>query len=194
MKPLIALFALGLIARSAFGGPEIIIKQRAKELNNQNNVRQGVTPAQPAAPQAARPAVPTAAAAQQQNVAKLKADLAKIKAKSQITTEQKQQLTRDLLGVAQGATKPSSAAVAKLANDLSAAMADKTLGAAEQARLVQDLVGVLNGANISPSQTQAIAADVQAIFQANGLARNEAATIANDLKAVAGEIQTAAKK
>ena len=54
---LILIFSAGLLALNAFAaGSEAIIKQRAKALSNQNNVRQGV--ASPAQPQA--PANPTA--------------------------------------------------------------------------------------------------------------------------------------
>src|ERR1035437_5415072 len=64
MKTLLATAAVvGLLAPSVFGQAEQIIKQRAKELSNQNNVRQGVAPPTPAAPPpTARPPAPTAAA------------------------------------------------------------------------------------------------------------------------------------
>ena len=56
---LLTAFVIGVFAPQAFGqGAQADqIKRRAKELSNQNNVRQGVTPAgQPAAKPAAAPA------------------------------------------------------------------------------------------------------------------------------------------
>jgi hypothetical protein len=129
----------------------------------------------------------------QQAAAKLKADLAKIKPGSQITVPQRQELTRDLLGLVPGSTKPSSASVAKLAADMSAALAQKSVPPAELDRLVQNVVSALGNANMPPSQLQAIGGDVQAIFQNSGVARNAAVQIADDLKAVTGEIRGPAK-
>lgn len=198
MKPLTAWFGLILVAATAFAGPEQI-KQRAKELSNQNNVRQGIAPATPPkpaqpAPQATSPAVAAPApVTPQQAAVKLKADLAKIKPGSQVTVPQRQELTRDLLGIVQAPTKPSSTSVAKLAADMAAALSQKAIGAADLDRLVQNLVAALGNATLPPSQLQAIGADVQAIFQNSGAARNAAVQIADDLKAVTSEIRSLAK-
>jgi hypothetical protein len=188
MKTTFALIgAVTLLEVSTFAGPDVIIKQRAREIRDQNNVRQGVTPpsqpAQPAAPAATTaPATPV-----QQGLAKVRADLAAIQPNSPVTAAQKQQLTKDLLATAQGANKPSQATVASLAEDLSAAFAQKPLSDADRNRLLTDLAAVLNPANIQQTQMQAIFADVQAIFQVNGLARKEAVKIAEDAKAIAAE-------
>ena len=54
-KALAMIGAATLVASGVLAGPDVIIKQRAKEVRDQNNVRQGVTaPSQPAQP--ARPA------------------------------------------------------------------------------------------------------------------------------------------
>src|SRR6266480_2333899 len=84
----IAAFGIGLFAHQAFGqGAQADqIKRRAKELSNQNNVRQGVpapSPAKPAAapgdtPAAAKAATPAPVASAQQGIAKLQADIAGI--------------------------------------------------------------------------------------------------------------------
>ena len=179
--------AFTLLEVSTFAGPDVIIKQRAREIRDQNNVRQGVTPpsqpAQPAAPAATTaPATPV-----QQGLAKVRADLAAIQPNSPVTAAQKQQLAKDLLATAQGANKPSQATVASLAEDLSAVFAQKPLSDADRNRLLTDLAAVLNPANIQQTQMQAIFADVQAIFQVNGLARKDAVRIAEDVKAIAAE-------
>jgi len=180
--------AVALLAASAFAQSDVIIKQRAKEIRDQNNVRQGVTPpaapAQPARPAAATSSSPTPV---QQSLAKVRADLTAIKLNSTVTPEQKQQLAKDLLATAQGANKPSSEKVATLADELSAAVAQKPLSDTDRNRLLTDLAAVLNPANIQPAQMQTIIADVQAIFQVNGLARKDAVRITDAVKAVAAE-------
>ena len=117
----------------------------------------------------------------------MRAGLTAIKPNSTVTPEQKQQLAKDLLATAQGANKPSSAKVATLADELSAAVAQKPLSDTDRNRLLTDLAAVLNPANIQPAQMQTIIADVQAIFQVNGLARKDAVKITDAVKAVAAE-------
>src|SRR6266478_5654434 len=109
MKLALILLALAsVLSIKAFGaGAEAIIKQRAKDLSNQNNVRQGVAPpAQPAQP--AQPALPATAALTP--MAKLQADITAIKPNSVMTAAQKQQLARDLTALAHGPGKPSPGA------------------------------------------------------------------------------------
>lgn len=183
-----------LVAGSLLADP-IIVQQRALELRNQNNVRQGVTapsaPAQPAQP-APTPATSAAPTPIQQSKAKLRADLTAIKANSPVTAEQKQQITRDLMALAQGGTKPSLATAANLANSLSAAFAQKPLADKDCNRLLSDLAAVLNPARIQPAQMQAIYADIQAIFQANGMVRKDAVKLVDQVKAIAVETQKSA--
>jgi len=52
---------------------------------------------------------------------------------------------------------------------------------------VSRLAAVLNPANIQSAQMEAIYADVQAIFQANGVARKDAVKIVDQVKAVGAE-------
>lgn len=180
-----------LLALNSFAaGSEAIIKQRAKELSNQNNVRQGVpSPATPQTP-ANQTAPPPVALTP---MAKLQTDVAAIKPNSQVTPAQKQQLARDLTALAQGPKKPSSGAVNKLAEDMSAALSQKALSEGTRSRLVQDLNGALNPGNLQPTQMQDIVSDVQAVFQTAGLPRKDAVAIGEDVKAVAGDLQKSAK-
>src|SRR6266850_1271657 len=117
MKTTIAFFSTALLlAMSTFAGPDVIIRERAKELSNQNNVRQGVAPpTQP--PPSAQPAAAAAPQAPSQAVTRFQSDLAVLKAAAPATPDQKQKLASDLIAMAQGA-KPSPAAAAKLAEDL----------------------------------------------------------------------------
>ena len=191
-KVTLFLAVCSLMRVTAFAaGSEAIIKQRAKDLSNQNNARQGVAPPSQPAP-APRPATPAQAVVTPQS--RLQADLIAIKADSPVTATQKQQLARDLMALAQGPTKPGFAAVNKLAEDLANALAKKPLSEGSRSRLLQDLNAAFNPGAIQPAQMQEIIADVQAIFESNGLARKEALLIADDLKAVVAEMQRPAAK
>ena len=180
--------AATLVAGSLFADPSIV-KERALELRNQNNVQQGVTPpsqpAQPAAaPGAGAPPTPI-----QQSIAKLRADLTALKAGSSATAVQLQQIARDLTAAAQGANKPTPPTAAGLANSLAGAFTQKPLADKDCGRLLSDLAAVLNPAKIQAAQMQAIYADIQAIFQANGMARKDALKIVDQVKAVAADTQ-----
>jgi len=191
MKTVLSLVgAATLVAGSVFAGPDVIIKQRAKEIRDQNNVRQGVTspghaasPSQPSAPSASSAPSPVL----QQSLAKVRADLAAFKPNSPVTPQQKLQLKNDLLASAQGAGKPSSATISVLADSLSAAFTQSAFPDKDRDRLVSRLAAVLNPANIQSAQMDAIYADVQAIFQANGLTRKDAVKIVDQVKAVGAE-------
>jgi hypothetical protein len=191
MKTVLSLVgAATLVAGSVFAGPDVIIKQRAKEIRDQNNVRQGVTsPGQAASP--SQPSAPSASSAPspvlQQSLAKVRADLAAFKPNSPVTPQQKLQLKNDLLASAQGAGKPSSATISVLADSLSAAFTHSAFPDKDRDRLVSRLAAVLNPANIQSAQMDAIYADVQAIFQANGLTRKDAVKIVDQVKAVGAE-------
>jgi hypothetical protein len=179
--------ALGLVSISAQADPAVIIRERAKELSNQNNVRQGVaSPTQPAlsTPTPSAPAGPTLSPA----LLRFNTEIAAIRADAQVTPDQKQKLAQDLIVSAQGA-KPSLVSTSKLAADLSAAFTEKPLSAISRARFVQELDAVLNPAKYPQAKLDGIIRDVQAIFQENGLARMKAMAIADDVKAIAAEIQ-----
>ena len=92
MKPTQVLIgAITLLTINAFAQADVIIKKRALEIRDQNNVRQGVAPpSQPAQPVTA-PATSASPTPIQQSVGKLRTDLTSIKANSKVTAEQKQQ-------------------------------------------------------------------------------------------------------
>jgi hypothetical protein len=200
MKTSFALALAGavlLAGGTAFAqGSAVIIKQRAKELRDQNNVEQGVPspapPVQSAAPAAAAPARPLTP--QHQVLARLRADLIAIKPDAPASLATKQQLAKDFIAAALGPNKPSQIAANKLAESLSSALSEKLLAAVTRDRLFQDLNAVLNPQKIAQPQLNDITGDIQAIFQNNNLDRKQAVAIASDAKALALEIQKAAAK
>ncbi len=185
----VALFVVATISVQA--GPEIIIKQRAKEVVNQNNVRQGVgapgTPApQNPQAQAVRPLPPDP-------VAKLKADIAAIVSKPSVSAELKKQFTTNLLAAARGSTKPTRAVVEKFGNSLCDALVGKSIETPVQTRLVQDINLALNSASLTAKRMTEVSDDLQAILQTAGVARGPAVSIAGELKAISTELQGGAK-
>lgn len=207
MRLLVALvLALDFVSLAALGqGAQADqIKRRAKELSNQNNVRQGVTPTPQAPPR--QPASPTVAPAltrtatanpatlQQQHVSKLSADFAAFKPGTALKTDQKQKLVKDLAAAVRGTRKPSLASVTKFADSLTVALQENGLDTASQTRLAQNVEAVLNSEQLPSAQFDAIIGDVQAILQVAGAKRNLAVNAANDLKALGSEVRKASAK
>jgi hypothetical protein len=194
MKTLIAAAILvGLLAPPTFGqGSAVMIKNRAKEVVNQNNVRQGVPPtSQPPpspTPGQGNPATPSPAVVQAHNIAKIKTDIAGFKTGSLATAEQKQQFIKDL-AVAARSTKPSLPTVTKSVDSLISGLSEASLTSDQQSRLAQNIESVLNSKPLPASQFDAIVNDVQAIFQVGGVKRTTAVSIASDLKAVGAEVR-----
>jgi len=173
-----------LIIGSVFAGPETIVRERAKELSNQNNVRQGVAPPTQA-PQPAPTATPGAPAPQappkSQAVSQFEADLGAIKANDPVTPAIKQKLATDIIAIAE-VTKPSQTAAAKLAEDLATAASAKPLEAKYRSRLAMELDAILNPAKYPKSNPSGIYSDIKATFQANNPDRKLAVAIADDVK------------
>jgi hypothetical protein len=195
MKILLATVAVsGLLASHVFGqGAQADqIERRAKELVNQNNVRQGIrSPAPPPvrrAPGVANPGAAIPASTPEQSIAKLRTDLAALKPGSPATPEQKRQLIKDIAVACRG-PKPSLPAVSTFVNALTGASVDRTLEPAQVSRLAQDIDAVANSAGMPSSRLDAIIADVQAILQVEGANRNHAVSAANHLKTVGLEVQ-----
>jgi hypothetical protein len=180
MKAVLALLTLWTAASAFSQGADVMIRQRARDLANQNNARQGVPPTQPAqpapnpVPQGPPPSLP-----------QLKADLASIKTGATVAPELKQKLATDIISGAQS-TKPSQAAANKLAEDLGGALATKPLPSANLARLVQQIDALINPSKFPQAKPQGIYDAIQTAFVENGLEQKRAAAIVEDLKALNG--------
>jgi chorismate mutase len=194
----IAFIVFSLLTAQAFGQAERI-RQRARAVANQTNAQQNVdAPSSQASPTnkppAAAPATPAAPlkpTTQQQANAKLKVDLAAVRAKGQATPDLKQRFTRDLMAAARGTAKPSAYSVDKFADMLLAAAASKNLSSTNDARLVQDMIIAANSFGLSATRMQEIINDLQSALKTAGLADDSAAAIANEFKTLALEVQTA---
>jgi glucose/arabinose dehydrogenase len=192
------LILLGLVLTAsagtvfAQGAQGVLVKQRAKEVVNQSNVRQGVTtPAQPAQPAPPTKAAPATANPKQQNIAVLQADLAAISGKADVSAAAKQRFGRNLLSASQSGNKPSGTTVTAFVDSLAAVLAGNALEAAERGRLAQDLNAIFDCANVPADRVIKILDDVQAILQVSGVRRQDAVGVVGSLKSVASEIQKA---
>jgi len=188
----VAAILAGLLTVHAFGQSSQVLK-RARELNNQNNVRQGIPPttpppkAAPASPINAKPGTPQPATPQQK-IAKIQADLMAFKPGATITTTHKQQLVNDIIATARG-TKPSTTVVTTFVDSLSTALADKSLGAAEQEGLAKDIEAVANSAGMPANQLTDIIDHAQAILQVETVKRPVAIEVAKNLREVGKEVR-----
>ena len=175
-----------LVIGSVIAGPETIVRERAKELSNQNNVRQGVAPptqAPQAAPTTTPGTPPPQAPPKSQAVSQFETDLGAIKANDPLTPAIKKKLADDIQAIAQG-TKPSPTAAAKLAEDLATAASAKPLDPKYRSKFGMELDAILNPAKYPKANPSGIFSDIQATFQVNGSDRKQALAIADDVKAL----------
>jgi hypothetical protein len=192
MKIIISIIGLTLIGHcSVQAGSMEIIKQKAKNLNEQNNAQQGINAPATPAPSSA-PATQPAPLLPPDPTAKVRAAIANVLCSTTATPEMKQQFTRDLLATARGSHKPTAATVGRLTESLATALAGRTLGTSEQSRLAANLNLAMNSASLSSTRTDEIADDAQAIVHGTGASAGSASTVANRLKAVCAELQSAA--
>jgi len=178
-----------LCALPTQAGPEDLVKQRAKNVRDQNNAQQGVpgrTPpgqSTPSSPATAKPAPikPTPAA-------KIKTDLMGWHAEKTVSAASRQTFTTDLLAAARGSKRPPKAAVEKLSASLATALGGKAIGTAELSRLTQNLNLAVNSAGLSQERLEEIATQFQTDLESTGASPEAAAAAAKDLKAVMAEL------
>lgn len=127
---------------------------------------------------------------QQSNLSKLEQDLKDIKAGSQVTDQQKQDLANSMTTLVKGTTKPSQESVDQLSSHLSSAVDDGNLTKAEQVQLAQDVAVVLNSANIPPEEVQAVISDVEQILISSGVDQSDVALVVSDLQSISQELQS----
>jgi hypothetical protein len=186
MKPAVCVLFLLLGASTMMAGPEQIIKQRAKDIRDQNNARQGVPPAAPAP--AARPTPVISAMPAQPPLTRLTTDLVNIKTNSTVTQAQIQSFSRNLATAAQGTRKPSSVTLNKLATDLLPALASHPLSANGRTRLLQNLMALVNGNGITSGQVNDVVVDIQEVLKKAGVPADTAKAISDDARAIAREV------
>ncbi|HMP82422.1 MAG TPA: hypothetical protein PKA41_06905 [Verrucomicrobiota bacterium] len=198
MKTIVAFLLLAFFVHQSFGqgAQGAAITQRARDMRDQNNAAQGAAaknpsvPAQPgpsAQPQPPKPLSP--AQIQQQNLNKLKSDIASFLTDTAVSQEKIGRFATNLTAVARGPKKPAAAAINKLATGIGTQLTGRTLTPADQTRLAENLEAVVNGSKLSRLQTEAYIADIQKILQQSGAKTEDAAAVAADVKATLAEIK-----
>ena len=137
--------------------------QKARNINEMNNARQGIT-GQPAPPPPTPPPQPDPVlAATLQNITNLQADLAML----QTDPGRKQPLINDLNAAASGA-RPSNESVSHLAEDLAALLSGKTLPADQLRKVAQALHAFCNSSHLSEAQQRTLLTETARTFQGSG--------------------------
>ncbi len=189
MKHLIvAIAALISLTASAQTGVDAMAKRQAHEVANQNNrgMQPGATTARPVATAPAVSSTPLTSG--QQAYASFQSKLLAMNTNSPATA--KDDLSRSLANVAQGANKPSQATVSKLTDHLTTALNEATkLTSSKKTRLAQDVAVLLNSANTPPDQRQTMIKDVQSSLETGGASSDNAAAVAADLHSVVDEVR-----
>lgn len=201
LKSLSPVFVL-LIGLTANAGSEHLIKQRAKDVRDQQNQRQGVQPASPPPPptSSAAPARPTpvpapaqpAAPAVSPQAARIGASLSAIQEADTVGDEQIRQLAQSLIAAARGPVQPSAGKIDRLAEDLSKALAGTKPSAAIRARLPVQLEVAFNK-TFSAKEIEVLSSQIHDTLRDAGIGRVDAKVISNDVKSILVEILQGAK-
>ena len=175
-----------LLAQGAQG---VLIKNKAKDIRDNNNASQGVaTPGAPAA--GAVPAGPRGIdPVQQQNIDKLGEDLGLIKPGVSVSAEQKKTLQGDLTILAKSEPKPSLAALSKLTDDLAEALAAKPGAGKSQPQLAKALNVIVNSSKLTPGQVRMFLTNAQNALLDAGVPAAKLQAVIDDLKAITTELQ-----
>jgi hypothetical protein len=198
MKRILPLFSLMLLLGSltARAQSDMIIKQRARALQNGNNAQPAAPP--PAAPAPAAPTVPPPpqgmSADQKVLVDKLEADLTAIKPGSTNTVELKQALTNDFSALIKSGTKPTPASLTKLAADLSAALSAGGVSGRDLGQLAKAINVVMNSASVNTAQAQSFVVVAQTSLKSSGVADPDLKTVTDDLKGIVTDVQKSRPK
>jgi hypothetical protein len=192
MKSFIALACALLVANSLLADSYSEAIRQAKTASARETAanQQLMDNPQPAAPPQNNPNQPVDPALQAtlQNIDNLRNDFVAIgnAPAADPLAAQKQSLTNDLAIAAQGA-KPQPASISKLADDLATAIAGKEKLRAPQPKLAQFIHAIFNTAHLTTAQQQMIFRGVQKILTDGGASPDEAASVVNDIKAIASE-------
>jgi hypothetical protein len=210
MKKIIALLLITAVcAGSASAQNTSRMKDRARSLDdkiNERHTKEGdpgppgpaPTPApQPGAPAPATPPPsgqrlvmpPSKPGTQQQAATKLKAAIAALRAKGEVTAEDKKQFTQELKDSAIGSGKPKPESLEKLTDTLLPLIAAKTVLPSSDAKIVQSLVVSLNSGGLSASRMVEIGDEVEAGLTKVGIAAPEAAKVKEQLAVVIADVR-----
>jgi hypothetical protein len=169
---------------------DMIIKQRAKDLANQNNAQQGVPPPGTPPPPAAPAAPPPSPAEQemQQHLDKFQAALADIKSGAEVSADQKQTLQNDLTTLVRGSVRPSEASLSKLTDSLITALSAPNVTMHERGQLAQGINAVVNSSMIGPDQARSFVVVSETSLRSSGVDDASVQAVSDNLTAIINEV------
>jgi hypothetical protein len=189
-----ALVFVALVAQVRAGDPMVMIKQKAKDIANANNERQGIPPSYPSgnAPAGGAPTMPAAPqlTSEQRALIKLIADLDG--SHMTVLTNYADKLWDDLHSVAHAPVKATGATLTKISDQLAAALLGKP-ACTERLRLGKNLETLLNNPPTSLPADE-VAADCVAILKKAGADVKAADAVGTELKAAVAEVRKKAAK
>jgi len=185
---------------TACAGSEYLIKQRAKDVRDQNNERQGVDSSAPSGGGAqANPPAPLAYPAPRPAGPKLSPQasligesLEAVAGVGEVTDDSQRQLVESLSAAARATEKPSEAKLRKLGKDLAIALVDAKINASQRSRLATQLERALNDP-LTATEMEALAAEVTNMLRDAGAGKVDSTIVSNDLKSIIAEIQRGTK-
>jgi hypothetical protein len=209
MKKIVALLLITAVcAGSASAQNTSRMKDRARSLDDKINERHtkegdpgppGTAPAPAPQPGTPAPAAPPASprlvmppskpGTQQQAATKLKAAIAALRAKGEVTAEDKKQFAQELKASAIGSGQPKPESLEKLTDTLLPLIAAKNVLPSSDAKVVQSLVVSLNCGGLSASRMVEIGDEVEAGLTKVGVAAPDAAKVKEQLAAVIAEVR-----
>lgn len=189
------------VTLTATAGSEHLVKQRAKDIRDQQNERQGVPAQAPTPPtQPAAPAQPTQSYAVQpyaaqpntpalsQQATGIARALGALQKADAATEEQVQELSQSLTAAARGSTRPSASKINKLARDLSDALPGTNLSAAQASRLARQLESALND-SFGAKEMETLATHIHDALRDTGVGKVDAKVVSNDVRSIIAENQ-----
>lgn len=176
----------------AQGAAGAVVKQRAKEVVDQHNVRQGVpSPASSVvAPQGAGSGqVRMASEMVEARIRRIQTALGGLVGAGATDARKKEALVTSLIEACAGPRKPAAGAVRELAESLAGCLGSATVEAEELRRLATNLYAVMNAGSLPQDKVQSILSDVQAVLQVAGVRRAQAVGVTGQLRGIVRALQ-----
>lgn len=190
MKSFFVVAALTLsVVTGLHAGPETLVKQKAKDLRDQNNAAQGVQPSSPSTPPAAPAVAKPTTPAKPTPVAKIKTDIASWQREKAVSAEAKKTFNQDVLAAVRSSKSPTTSTLDPFTGKLAAAAAGKTIGATQLSRLAENINLAVNSASLPDERTEEIATQVQADLEKSAVPAADAAEVAKSLRALMAELK-----
>lgn len=130
---------------------------------------------------------------QKSNIDTLTSQLTALQGNSDVTDDQKKQLTKDLQAAMEGAQKPSEESVSKLAGDMVDYTSDGKMTTKEIMAIQKDVKAVLDSANITDAEVEALKTDVKGIADSSNLTKEDVDSLVAEVEAIAKTAQANAQ-